>query len=133
MAVAMVHYSTSSTSQTAHYQRHEMPTYNRSQQKQSVDNLYTKALQAWRMEAFENTFTYSDYESYLIVHLDERIRSFLKFSLGKHNHSANRHERAVSEVKANTLALGHRCWWCKQKLRAINEARRLQEELSMGS
>ena len=109
-----------------------MPPYNKSQLK-ALDNLYRPALHAWMVEAFENTLTYSDYENYLIVHLDERIRSFLKFSLGKHHHSANRHERAVSEVKANTLALGHRCWWCKQKLRAINEARRLQEELSMGS
>ena len=110
-----------------------MPTNCKREQKQKINDLYPLALQAWRMEAFENTVTYSNFESYLIVHLDEMVSLFLKFSLGKYRHSTNSHERAVSEVKANTLALGHRCWWCKQKLRAINEARRLQEELSMGS
>ena len=109
-----------------------MPPYNKSQQ-QALDNLYRPALHAWMVEAFENTLTYSDYESYLIVHLDERIRSFLKFSLGKMGRSASRHEQVVSELKADALCLDHRCWWCNKKLRAINEARRLQEELSMGS
>ena len=66
MAVRMVHYSTSSTSQTPHYQRHEMPTNGRSEKQTAFDDLFITAQHAWMMEAFENTFTYSDYESYLL-------------------------------------------------------------------
>ena len=110
----------------------QMPTNSRSKgihKERAVHDLFIPALQSWRMEAFENTLTYSDFESYLIVRLDEMTSSFLKFRLGNHNHSASRHERAISELKATALALGdHRCWWRIQKLRAIKEARRLQEE-----
>ena len=103
-----------------------MPT--NSDKQQAVDDFIIPAQHAWRMEAFENTFTYSDYESYLIVHLDEWICSFLTFKLGNITKGSSRRVRIVSELKTIALAFDHQRWWHNQKLRAIKEARRLQEE-----
>ena len=109
------------------YKKHDGVT-SRAHTHTDMDDHYKQALQAWRMEAFENTVTYSNFESYLIVHLDKMINSFFKSKLGNHHHSVSRQEQAILELKAFTLALDHRCWWFNQKLRAIKEARRLQEE-----
>jgi hypothetical protein len=123
LSLFTIHYPTSSTSQTAHYQRHEM-----SFRTMKFFHFLNPALQAWRVEAFENTLTYSDFETYLIVHLDEMISSFLRFKIGKSKGCVGSRERHCAEYKALILSLDHRRWWRKQKLRAIEEALFQQEE-----
>ena len=103
-----------------------MPTYR--SQFAGIAHYVASGLQTWRAEAFENTITYDEFESYLVVHLEEMIRKQLKLTLFKSASSGAKQQLAFAEIKLMVLRTDNRGWWIAKKLGAIKEARRQQQE-----
>jgi len=101
-----------------------MPTYK--SEYAGIANYVVSGLRTWRVEAFENTITYDEFESYLAVHLGEMIRKQLKPLL--RNCKTFRSKQHYAEIKLMVLKTNNRGWWIAKKLGAIKEARRQQQE-----
>ena len=103
-----------------------MPTYK--SQMENAANIMSWKLQTWRTEAFENTITFSEFESYFVAHLDTMILKSLQAAVGKSTSSGATQQHCVAKYKTVVLATDHLLWWRLQKLGAIKEARRQQQE-----
>ena len=81
----------------------------------------------WRREAFEHTLTFRDFESYLVANSDEMIRGTRQWAVAQRKGVA-RQELFLDRMKVRVMTEDNRGWWLNQKVAAITEARRQQEE-----